>query len=240
MIKKLLSLFRGGSKGKPQQKDSPPPSSPQSDETSLARWLTKDNPDNPFILEGFDCYGFVRSMLSTTKDPDIAASFVSLRAVDGQGVRGSLPEDAIEIPCSLSYESDGETSDGILFKSAVMEEKWDIYLYDGRVYFCRSWTGLLALVAEITPAEKSLHVARIWAARAAEPALAIQQVDYLIKSHLYRRQAPHPLPSDLQRDPSTVAMYSFSQYGKLCCFGSFESTLGAGMLKSEPRFQPEA
>lgn len=234
MIEKLLSIFRSSS-SVAQKPEATTAVNPDSDSTPPARWLTKDSSSNPFILDGFDCYGFVSSMLSTTTDPAIAESFVSLRSSDGQALRGSLPEEGIEISCALSYEYSREASDGVLFKSAVMEEKWDIYLYDEHVYFCRSWTGKLAVVAEINTAVNSLRISRIWAPRSVDPYLAIQQVDYLIKSHLYKRQAPHPLPSDLQMEPSAVAMYSFSQYGRLCCFGSFESTLGQDMLKkSQP------
>lgn len=210
----------------------------QGDDTPLARWLKKGEAGNPFVLDGFDCYAFVSSMLSTTKDTEVANSFVSLRSADGQTMRGSLPNDHVEIPCALSYRYSGETIDGILFKSEVMEEKWDIYLYDSRVYFCRSWTGSLTLVAEITPTENSLTVSRVWSSRSEEPKLAIQQVDYLIKSHLYKLRVPHPLPSELPREQKAVALYSFSQFGRLCCFGSFENTLGENMLKNISPTQP--
>lgn len=179
-------------------------------------------------------------MLSTTKDPEIARSFVSLRSTDGQAIRGALPDDPVELPCSLSYDYGGETVDGPLFKSSVMEEKWDIYLYDRLVYFCRSWTGSLTFVAEITPLQRSLQVTRIWASRPDEPALAVQQVDYLIKSHLYKLRVPHPLPLELQNDPKAAALYSFSQYGRICCFGTFQNTLGANILKNGSPTQPNA
>lgn len=114
-----------------------------------------------------------------------------------------------------------------------MEEKWDIYLYDGRVYFSRSWTGTLAFVAELTEDDDALRIARIWAPGSNEPTHSVRQVDYLVKSHLYKRRVPHPLPDDLEKDPDVVAMYSFSQYGRLCSFGSFGDTLGGVMLKSD-------
>jgi hypothetical protein len=160
--------------------------------------------------------------------------------MDGQTMRGTLPEDHIEIPCSLLYEYGGETADGVLFKSAVMEEKWDIYLYDSLVYFCRSWTGSLTLVAELKPTQDSLRVSRVWASSPEEPAFAVQQVDYLIKSHLYKLRVPHPLPIVLQNEPKAVALYSFSQYGRICCFGSFESTLSQSIMKNTTGSQPNA
>ncbi|MET0334819.1 MAG: hypothetical protein ABW190_11155 [Rhizobacter sp.] len=227
MIKKLLERLRGA----PPVTPAAPATPTASDDTPPVRWLTKGDPGNPFNVDGFDCFGFVSSMLSTTKDPAIATSFSSLRSDEGLSVRGTLPDDPIEIPCALSYEFDGGTRDGPLFKSQAMEEKWDLYLYDQRLYFCRSWTGALTFVAEIKPEEKSLRIPRLWASGPEDTALAIQQVDYLIKSHLYQQRVPHPLPPELPREPTPVALYSFSQYGRLCCFGSFESTLGDDLLK---------
>jgi hypothetical protein len=239
MINKLLSIFRKPSPASSQPESSQPNvTPPQSQEIPLIRWLAKEDPESPFVVDGFDCYGFTSSMLSTTKDQDIARSFVALRSEDGQTLRNRLPEDSVELPCSLSYAYEGAISDGILFKSATMEEKWDIYFYDGRLYFCRSWTGTLAFVAELTSHNHALRISRVWASASSEPALSIRQVDYLIKSHLYKSRVPHPLPDDLERDPEVVAMYSFSQYGRLCCFGSFEDTLGGVMLKRDVGAEP--
>ena len=234
MIKKLLSIFRNSSPVNPKPEVTQPVvESSQSEERPLVRWLTKEDPENPFVLEGFDCYGFTSSMLSTTKDQDVARSFLALRSEDGQALRDTLPEDGVEIPCLLSYAFGGETRDGILFKSAVMEEKWDIYLYDNRVYFCRSWTGTLAFVAELAQDDNAFRMSRVWAPGSNDSAMSVRQVDYLVKSHLYKRRVPHPLPDELERDPDVVAMYSFSQYGRLCCFGSYEDTLGSAMLKTD-------
>lgn len=234
MIKKLLSIFRNSSPVNPKPEVTQPVvESSQSEERPLVRWLTKEDPENPFVLEGFDCYGFTSSMLSTTKDQDVARSFLALRSEDGQALRDTLPEDGVEIPCLLSYAFGGETRDGILFKSAVMEEKWDIYLYDNRVYFCRSWTGTLAFVAELAQDDNAFRMSRVWAPGSNDSAMSVRQVDYLVKSHLYKRRVLHPLPDELERDPDVVAMYSFSQYGRLCCFGSYEDTLGIAMLKTD-------
>ena len=60
---------------------------------------------------------------------------------------------------------------------------------------------------------------------------AVREVDYLIKSHILRRTVPHPLPSTVQKDPNTVALFSFSQYGNICCFGTFADTLRNDLAK---------
>jgi hypothetical protein len=114
-----------------------------------------------------------------------------------------------------------------------MEQKWDIYLYDDRIYFCRSWTGILTYVAEFSVGDSSLKIPRVWVSGDSPQTkdFAIRDIDYLIKSHLYRRRVPHPLPNELSPNPRDVGLYSFSQYGNMCSFGTFEDTLPDDLLK---------
>lgn len=195
------------------------------------RLLSADDPANPFVFEGYDCAAFARSMISTTKDPGIAAQFSAGRTDPGSAHIGQLPAQAVALECSLAYDSKESPTEGVLFKASAMEEKWDIYLYGGRLYFARSWTAALAFVAEFEMGEGRLRIPRVWAS-AGNEALAVRQVDYLVKSHLQRRVVPHPLPAGFERDPHTVGLYSFSQYGRVCWFGTFADTLVDRPLKA--------
>jgi hypothetical protein len=114
----------------------------------LPRWLDKDDAANPFGVGGVDCDSFVRSLVSTSIDQQIAASFLTQRDATGTEHAGLLPPNATVLVCDLSYPHTGLASDGALFKASTMEEKWDIYRHANRLYFCRSWTGSLQLVAE--------------------------------------------------------------------------------------------
>ena len=206
------------------------------DEILLPRWLAEDDVANPFNVGGFDCLAFVRSMRAVTQDQKIAESFLTLRYTVGAEYKGKLPEQAVELACDLRYEYAGEVAEGILYKSSQMEEKWDIYLYDNRIYFCRSWTGALSFVAEFSTTGSEIVISRIRAAgepEETESGFAIQQVDYLIKSHLFRRPVPHPLPQNLPREPEAVGVYSFSQYGNVCCFATYDDTIGAKLKNRE-------
>jgi hypothetical protein len=49
-------------------------------------------------------------------------------------------------------------------------------------------------------------------------------VDCLVKSHIFGRHVPHPLPPDLPRDAQTIALFSFSQFGRMARCGSYEDT----------------
>jgi hypothetical protein len=228
----LKKLFRGTEKT--PAPPAPSPGTPAS--TPEVRWLGKDDPRNPFTVDGYDCLAFVRGMRSTTKDKDVAARFVQLRSSVGRNHIGQMPEGATAIEHHLSYPC-GEISEGALFKARQMEQKWDIYLYGSSLYFCRSWTDSLVFGATFTSTSDRLAVAAIWACSEAIDGgrdQAVRQVDYLIKSHLLRRAMPHPLPETLARDPEAVGLYSFNQYGNMCCFGTYADTLRSDLAKPRP------
>ncbi len=193
------------------------------DSARFGRWLTADDANNPFGIEGFDCRVFTQSMLSTTSDPRIAESFLAERKRLVIDDPAALPEGATEAACGLSYVYRGEVEDGALCKAATMEEKWDIYLRGDRLHFCRSWTGQPVFAAAFAHGDDTISIDRIWTSGA--PDFSIRQIDYLIRSHLFRTPAAHPLPDDLPREPQAIAAYSFSQYGKRCGFGVYDDTV---------------
>jgi hypothetical protein len=189
-------------------------------------WLKPD--ENPFHLRVLDCRPFSTTMISTTEDPAIAARFTHLRNASGEEHRGKKPADAIVAICDLSYPFNGESRDGPLFVAQQMEDKWDIYLYDGHLYFARSWTGELAFRAAIDFRDRQALVTSVEASRAKvvdDPALAVRIVDFLMKTHLYRKEAPYPFPQGFAEDKKTLALYSFSEYGRWAFYGSFEDTM---------------
>lgn len=197
----------------------------QDDIFSALKWLEPDQ--NPFHMRVLDCRPFSSTMISTTKDPNIAARFSHLRAVSGEEHRGRQPDDAVSVPCELSYPFSGESRDGPLFVAQAMEDKWDIYLYEGHLYFVRSWTGDLTFRARIEFKEREAVITTVEANPARvkdDPVLAVRMVDFLVKSHLNRTEVPHPLPQDFPQDNQSIALYSFSEYGRWAFFASFEDT----------------
>jgi hypothetical protein len=188
-------------------------------------WLEPDQ--NPFGMRVLDCRPFSTTMISATKDPNIAARFSQLRRASGEEHRGRIPEDAVVARCNLSYLFNGEFRDGPLFVAQQMEDKWDIYLYDGHLYFARSWTGELVFRATIEFKETEAVITEVEASRSKimdDPTLAVRMVDFLMKTHLYRKEAPHPLPQGFPEEKKTLALYSFSVYGRWAFYGSFEDT----------------
>lgn len=192
---------------------------------SKLTWLEPDQ--NPFHLRVLDCRPFSTTMLSVTKDQNIAARFTHLRSSSGEEYRGKRPGDPVTITCALIYSFNGDSRDGPLSVAQAMEDKWDIYLYDGHVYFTRSWTGDLVFRAaiEFTGREAIITAIEAQGARFTDDhVLVVRMVDFLVKTHLFRKEAPHPLPEGLPHDNPAIALYSFSEYGRWAYYASFEDT----------------
>lgn len=234
MFERLRALFQ---RKEPTGTNADPPAHSLGVAQPLGQWLDASDPKNPFTVGGYDCLAFVQSMVSTTKDEDVAASFVALRTDLGRGHIGKTPDDAVELDCQLEYPLNGLLSDGALFKAQQMEDKWDIYIYQDRLYFCRSWTGDLLFVAQFLSTSDRFVIHALWAPReltADDPRYPVRVLDYLVKSHVLLRRCPHPLPVELQQDASAIALFSFSQFGRHCCFGTYEETLVSDLRKHLP------
>jgi len=168
-------------------------------------------------------------MTTATGDPAMAKTFSLLRQSEGEHVHGHAPRHPLVVQCALSYSPLKGVLDGPAYLAQSMEEKWDIFLFDGALYFARSWTGDLVFAATVAFSGGRLAVSSIVADTTAagnNPRYIIGQVDFLIKTHLLHSEVPHPLPEGLPDDPDQIAMFSFSQYGRMAAYASFEDTSG--------------
>lgn len=210
------------------------------DTFSGAGWIPAA--ENPFGVELLDCRRFSQGMTATTGDREVAESFLRLRGSDGGEHRGRSPEDAGCCECDLRYPQ-VQMPDGPLFKAEEMEDKWDIYRFDGHLYFARSWTGKLMYRARIELSGSETVVTVVEAPRALleqDPPYLVQVVDYLMRSHVDRQLVPHPLPPSLGRDPNQLALFSFSQYGRRALFGTFADTTRLGLPKDDEAGEHDA
>lgn len=176
-------------------------------------WL--DPPDSPFGVRVLDCRPIADTFLSTTQDPLSISFFGSAEARSGEQFRGQHPEDAVRVPCRLQYPNSEAPAEGPAFLAAVMEDKWNVYRLDDALYFVRSWNGQLVYVARLAEARPGWGVAEVeyWpGAVLGPPEMAVRQVDYLIRSHLFGEDAPHPVPA--LGTKKGLALWSFSQYGR--------------------------
>jgi hypothetical protein len=213
LLSKLRSLFH-----KPPAK--------RNTTSALERLAWLESHENPFGVRVLDCRPVAETFLSATEDPALVRFFGSPESRSGEQFRGQHPPEAIRVPCSLAYPLAQALPEGPLFLAGVMEEKWNIYCFGGALYFVRSWTGQLLYVAQLAEVPGELHVVEVeaWPGNVVgSEQMAVHQVDYLIKSHLFNQVAPHPVPP--LPSAKDMAIWSFSQYGRRGLFAVVEQGL---------------
>jgi hypothetical protein len=215
------------------------------------RWLQPT--ENVFGISCLDVRGFTRTMKAYTTDPEIADAFMRFRMLDGKGYRGKSPEHAARFPCELCYPLPDHMQDTPVYKAVSMDEKWDIYLYDGYLYFCRSWTGVLIFRAKIELRRDCMAV--IWveanpAAGGGEAGYAVSIVDFLIKSHLLAVDSPVHIPcipcndpvlgfTSLVNETTEIAKYVFHEYGPMASFATYQDTTHIPYIYDKTEFLPK-
>lgn len=206
-------------------------------------WLTPEQ--NPFGARMLDCRLFCHTMSMVPGDPEIARRFVESRRSTGAHLRKHSPANtqriayALRFPLPKDFPELCDIDDGPVFLAETLEDKWDIFLFDGWFYFTNSWTGELMFRVGVKFANNAMDVFSVEmnGAHADDPEFALRQVDFLIKSHLLRMEVPHPLPAGFPEDPSKIAIYSLNQYGRRAAFATYADTLPFGFYR---RFDPDA
>jgi hypothetical protein len=200
--------------------------------SSALLWIEAS--ESPFGIRVLDCRSVAYNMVSTTGDPKVAAKFTELRNSTGRHLRGSLPLQPLHADSFLKYPALGRVDGTHLFAAQVMEDKWDIFLLDGYLYFARSWTGDLIFRAKVNPSDSGIIISSIDANTQTvkgDRSLAIRQVDFLFKSHLLRQEVPHPLPGNFPADPQQIAAYSFHWFGRWGSYATYEDTTKARLRR---------
>jgi hypothetical protein len=177
-------------------------------------------------------------MMSFTENPEIAKKYAILGGSTGEQVRNEIFDPSLTAGCNLTYDIEKHPADGPIFKSEAMEEKWDIYLYDEHLYFCRSWGGELIYRAAVKCEPPTLTVSEVAASHKDYEKNAIRDADFLIKSHLLAAKALHYLPAEIGRNTRELALFSFSAYGRLGRYGTFEETIGTPYFKGSVMLLP--
>lgn len=198
------------------------------------RWLEPQQ--NAWGLRVLDCRPLTLTSTLITDDARIAESFANLRQSDGSQHKGISPANASRLECDLHFPFNGESLDGPLFLADVMEDKWDIYLYDGHLYFARSWSGDLRLRAKIDFKAPDARIPWVEAELRddyQDPVFVISAVDFLMKSHLYGREVPHPVPELFADDPETIARFSMTQFGRWASFAKVGDTTDIPMTDDD-------
>ena len=187
------------------------------EQTPELRWFAPN--ENPFGVLLLDVRPFTRTMMSFTQESSIALSFNDQRQSDGRNLLEQPLDDAVKVGCRFGFGIPSPSRNGPLFKAECMEEKWDIYHHDGKLLFARSWTGQLVYRATVDRSEESLTLTEI-EARGDQASEALQNVLFLVLSHLEGVDFPHTLPPQVSRDPDEMARASFSLFGRRASYAT--------------------
>ena len=139
-----------------------------------------------------------------------------------------------------------------------MEDLWNIYHSEGYLYFFRSWSNDLRYRAKIEISQRALQVTSLQVAGQVipnaphvaalnkadrwledDPELPLRQVDFLIKSHMFRFEAPCPLPKSVSDDTGHIGHYVLAEYGRWGGFASHEDTSLYRILSKEMARLPD-
>ncbi|MDB4778008.1 hypothetical protein OAG68_00965 [bacterium] len=189
--------------------------------------------DNPFPVRILDVRGLTWTVIATTSDAKIAESFNNQRQSDGRENIDADIENSQTVSCELVFPHNGDELEGIVYKSDSMDVKWDIYIYNSIFFFVRSWTGKLQYraFAEITDTE--IRINKIETS-ANHVETAPQAVYFILGTHALGNVLPHTIPRDMPDDPQEIGLLSFSMYGNLGCYATFEDITQIKIPRPEP------
>ena len=193
------------------------------------KWL-EVGPQNPFGVRVLDCRPFTQTATAFTTEKVIAERYNLLRASNGRDLISETIPHSVRFPASLRFPHNGAQPEGVVFKAPSMDFKWDIYIYDSVFLFARSWTGELRYrgFARVSAAE--ICVGEIECPRS-DTDMAASHVYFLIATHAMRRLLPHRLPKETPEDPMTMARVSFSLFGRLGCYATFDDVTGVPITR---------
>lgn len=173
--------------------------------------------ENPWGVPVLDVRPVTLGMLSTSQDPQMASNAISYGGEDGSSFANERPPVARTIDAALSFPIDRVLADGVLFTPAAMEDKWAVFVADGRIVFVRSWLRKAWVTADVRARGEMVTVGPIHGAFLGEdaeaPELTVRFVDFLLRSHALEQVWPAPLPPGMEEDPNAAAMWCMTMFG---------------------------
>ena len=182
--------------------------------------------DNPYGKRLLDLRPLTLSVLSTTKDRQIAENALSYNGEDGTSFSGQTPENTDIIEGLLSYAVDGRLEPGVLFIPRAMEHKWAIFFHEDTIIFVRSWLRQVQVRARTAQKDDRLTIIDITGAFTddASAEFTRSSLHYLLLSHVLDRTTPAPLPPVLAGSLREAGLWAFSMYGNMAQVGIFEES----------------
>ena len=181
--------------------------------------------DTPWGVRVLDVRAVTQAMISTSADPQCAANALSFDHDDGSAFEQAEPFVPRVIGAMIPFRVDGVLPDGALFRPREMEHKWAIFHRRGRIFFVRSWTRKVHVIAELASREDSVQVTRlngVFTDEDESPLFTTMAADFLLRSHALGMVYPAPLPEGMEASPQQAALWCFQMFGNLALCATHE------------------
>ena len=183
--------------------------------------------DNIWGLKLLDLRPLTQTMISTSKDPEMAENAISYAAEDGTGFFEQKPKSKRTIDIELSIPIDHKLNPGVLFTPMTMEHKWAIYFDGASLIFVRSWLREVFVVAETAQKNNELLIEKITGefTENESPEFTRAVLNFLLISHSNGEMVPAPLPLELEINLKSAGLWAFSTYGNMAQIGVFDEKI---------------
>ncbi|HKV92233.1 MAG TPA: hypothetical protein VJW20_06775 [Candidatus Angelobacter sp.] len=184
--------------------------------------------DTPWGVRVLDVRAVTQAMIATSADPQCAANALSFGHDDGSAFEQAEPLVQRVIGAMIPYRVEGALPDGALFRPQVMEHKWAVFYRQsryrqsshrqGRIFFVRSWTRKVHVIAELATREDSVQITRlngVFTDEDENPLFTTMTADFLLRSHALGMTYPAPLPEGMEASPQQAALWCFQMFGNL-------------------------
>ncbi|MCS3795399.1 ankyrin repeat domain-containing protein [Niastella sp. OAS944] len=182
-------------------------------------------PENsPWNIPLLDLRPITLSMLSSSKDPQMATNAVSYGGEDGTVFWGQQPLYDKTITTNLVIPIDGYLAPGVLFIPDTMEHKWAIFYTGENLIFVRSWTRRVHVIAKTIQENDQLIIKSITGEFMGDedPAFTKAVLNYLVISHGINEVVPAPLLKELGPNSKEAGLWAFSMFGNMAQVGTFD------------------
>lgn len=243
---------------KPFRKRAPPKDSYEMDKVlSQLEWIPAEQ--NSWSIPVLDCRILLTEMIFDTMSQKVAENFSISRLSTGIDVPGRVPDTISEIKVGLEYPFSLPAAEGVVFRAREMENKWDVFRFGKRLFFCSSWTGCIPFVAIIDPDHRGgMRVKKILYDYATTnknpfffdeksgdvsitPKVVTCYVDFLIKGLVGNCIVPAGILSESDANPTRLGLFAWAVFGRLAQFVTLGNTVGLTKefsLRAEDRAEP--
>ncbi|MEZ4340917.1 MAG: ankyrin repeat domain-containing protein, partial [Sandaracinaceae bacterium] len=208
------------------------PREPEGRKEPRAKWLTEDDPSNPFGVPLLDLTQNLR-MTAFAQDPFTAQRAVGWRPGMQRDV--AIHVDGATVSCELRYPAGRELAEGLLYRPSVMEDKWVVAYRDGHVALARSWTGETVAAARAAHVGETLVLTALTHAGLDAHGDPVRAFDWLVRAHALGARIPLPVSVEGGERLASSPQTGFSLHGRqlFCAAVDHDPGVAKGQLASD-------